>query len=218
MNVSPNDPQSPASAHSFSRKRLLLTIACSAILLVCTAAFAIMATSRIEIPATQTIDANAMSLTLQAAAAQAQQTAESTATPEPPSATPTSAEPPATPAIPTPAATATPTATPWPTPHPPAALLPWPKTLNIVLLGTDRRPGESDWRTDTMIIVAIEPDTKQVGVIAVPRDLWIDLPNYSNRINTLDFVGGPQFLKQALQYEFGIPIHYYARVQFDGFV
>jgi LCP family protein required for cell wall assembly len=69
-----------------------------------------------------------------------------------------------------------------------------------------------------MIIVAIDPETKQVGVISVPRDLWIILPNYANRINTLDFVGGTEFVKQALQYEFGIPIHYYARVNFAGFV
>jgi LCP family protein required for cell wall assembly len=87
-----------------------------------------------------------------------------------------------------------------------------------VLLGTDKRPTDGTWRTDTMIIVAIDTEGKQVGVISVPRDMWIILPNYQNRTNTLDFVGGPEFVKQALQYEFGIPIHYYARVNFGGFV
>lgn len=131
------------------------------------------------------------------------------------------------------AAQATPT--PSPTPKPPptptraplalqppttyaASLLPWPKTLNIVLLGSDKRPNDRGWRTDTIIIVAINPDVKQVGVISVPRDLWVQLPNYANRINTLDVVGGPMLVKQVLQSQLGIPIHYYARVDFNGFV
>jgi LCP family protein required for cell wall assembly len=119
-----------------------------------------------------------------------------------------------TPSTPTP----TPTPTLRPTPRPPAAAIPWPNTLNIVLLGSDKRPGDRVWRTDTMIIVAIAPETKQVGVIPVPRDLWIELPRYANRINTLDFVGGPELVKQGLQWQLGIPIHYYARINFDGFV
>jgi LCP family protein required for cell wall assembly len=48
--------------------------------------------------------------------------------------------------------------------------------------------------------------------------LWIELPNYANRINTLDVVGGTKLLKQVLQVKLGIPIHYYARIDFGGFV
>ncbi|MBI5876758.1 MAG: LCP family protein [Chloroflexi bacterium] len=93
----------------------------------------------------------------------------------------------------------------------------WPKTLNIVLLGSDKRPNSGGWRTDTIIVVAIDPATKRIGVIGVPRDMWVVLPNYANRVNTLDQVGGPVLLKRALQAQLGIPIHYYARIDFDGF-
>jgi LCP family protein required for cell wall assembly len=192
------------------------------IAVTCIAVLALYVSSPIDIPETNTVDARALALTLQAGAPQPLRTLAGSPPPEqnaptatftatPPRATPTPAGPTATPS-------ATPTPTMRPTVPPPAETLPWPKTLNIVLLGTDRRPGAHNWRTDTIIIVAVDPDTKKVGVIVVPRDLWITLPDYANRINTLDFVGGAQFLKQALQYEFGIPIHYYARLNFDGFV
>lgn len=167
------------------------------------------------------MDEGSLSLTLQAVAPQDSQADEGGAaasldgaSAQPTATAPLNAiqanEPVATPTV-------TPTPTPRPTPHPPASPLPWPKTLNIVLLGSDQR-GSARGRTDTMIIVAIEPETKKVGVVAVPRDLWINLPGYANRINTLDMVGGPEFVKQALRREFGLPIHYYARLNFDGFV
>lgn len=202
---------------------LVLAALCACVALSCVAAFELTATSRIAIPETKNIDAAALALTFQAAAPQGQPDAQAGATPtasatQVVSAVPATRVPPtATDAGPSPTATNTGTPTPRPTAPPPAADLAWPRTLNIVLLGTDRRPGDSSWRTDTMIIVAINTESKQVGVIAVPRDMWISLPGYANRINTLDFVGGPQFVKDALQYAFGIPIHYYARVNFGGF-
>jgi LCP family protein required for cell wall assembly len=203
---------------------VILATLCGCVALLCVAAFEFTATSRIAIPETRSIDAAALAMTLQAAAPQETPDAEAGATPiaaathainagssTPMPATATDAGPSATP-------TASATPTPRPTPPPPAANLPWPQTLNIVLLGSDRRPGDGSWRTDTIIIVAIDPQSKQVGVIAVPRDMWINVPSYANRVNTLDFVGGPQFVKDALQYTFGIPIHYYMRINFGGFV
>ncbi len=194
------------------RRLLTSAVLCSIGALLCFVAFEAIAPSRIEIPETTVVDEQKLSLTLQASAPTALQdetppAAEATATP-----TPTAAA--AQPTLSGP----TPTPTPRPTPRPPAAPLPWPKTLNIVLLGSDKQSGDRIWRTDTIIIVAIEPESKKVGVIPVPRDLWVNLPNYANRINTVDIVGGPEFVKQVLQYEFGMPIHYYARVNFDGFV
>ncbi|MEP7199884.1 MAG: LCP family protein [Chloroflexota bacterium] len=206
------------------RRRLAFLALCILASLACLVVFALNATSRIEIPAAKTIDEASLSSALQTAMPMAATTTAdaralpSSASAAQPTVTLTATPIPPTPSGPTATPTVTPTPTPRPTPRPPAADIPWPKTLNIVLLGTDKRPTDSSWRTDTMIIVAIEPETKQIGVIAVPRDMWITLPHYANRINTLDFVGGPEFVKQALQYEFGIPIHYYARVKFDGFV
>ncbi len=99
-------------------------------------------------------------------------------------------------------------------------------TTNILLLGSDRRPDMPNWRTDVMMIVAVDPVANRVGVISLPRDLYIDvIPNHrGNKINVIDYLGeqdepnggGPQLLGQVLEDKIGIPIHHYVRVDFES--
>jgi LCP family protein required for cell wall assembly len=98
---------------------------------------------------------------------------------------------------------------------------------NFLLLGVDRRPGErGPTRTDTMMIVTVDPASKSVGMLSIPRDLWVTIPGYGeDRINTAYFIGeakkypggGPALAKRTVQYNFGIPIHYYITINFVGF-
>jgi LCP family protein required for cell wall assembly len=98
--------------------------------------------------------------------------------------------------------------------------------LNIVLLGSDKRPNSGAWRTDSMIIVSVDLDNNVVRLLSIPRDLWVEIPGYgSNRINTADLWGelakkggGPERVKQTIYRNLGIPIHYYVRVDFQGFI
>ncbi len=99
--------------------------------------------------------------------------------------------------------------------------------LNIVLLGSDRRPEAGAWRTDSMIIVSVEPQAGKVRMISIPRDLWVYIPSHGyDRINTADVFGalekypggGPALVKATIYHNLGIPIHYYVRVDFEGFV
>jgi polyisoprenyl-teichoic acid--peptidoglycan teichoic acid transferase len=98
---------------------------------------------------------------------------------------------------------------------------------NILLLGSDNPIGdEISGRTDTLIIVSINPAGPTAAMISLPRDLYVYVPGYTmNRINTVlargdstDYAGGGiGLLKQTILYNFGIPIHYYAQVDFQGF-
>ena len=91
-------------------------------------------------------------------------------------------------------------------------------TTNILLLGSDTALGSDDTRTDTMIIVSINEDGPTASMISLPRDLFVYLPGkIMNRLNTALSFGGGDLLKQTILYNFGIPIHYYARVDFEGF-
>lgn len=99
--------------------------------------------------------------------------------------------------------------------------------INIVLLGTDRRPDWGDWRTDTIIVVSVNPVAQSVGMLSIPRDLWIEIPGFGvGRINTVDFIGewkdaeggGPGLLKRTIEHNIGIPIDRFARVDLEGFV
>ena len=90
---------------------------------------------------------------------------------------------------------------------------------NILLLGSDTPLDEGSTRTDTMIIVTINNDKGTASVISLPRDLYVYHPGKTmSRLNTaLSFGEGIDLLKQTILYNFGIPIHYYARVDFEGF-
>lgn len=91
--------------------------------------------------------------------------------------------------------------------------------LNILLLGIDQRPNEDagKTRTDTMIILTLDPAGKSAGMLSIPRDLFVPLPNRGqDRINTAHVYGGPQYAMETVEYNFGMPIHHYVRVNFNA--
>jgi LCP family protein required for cell wall assembly len=100
--------------------------------------------------------------------------------------------------------------------------------VNVLLLGIDERADQhGPWRTDTMIVLTIDPENNTAGILSIPRDLWVPIPGYGeNRINTAHYTGdlkkypggGPALAIKTVQYNLGIPIHYYVRVNFGGFV
>jgi len=105
----------------------------------------------------------------------------------------------------------------------------WKKErVNILLLGIDEREDQhGPWRTDTMIVLTIDPENNTAGILSIPRDLWVTIPVYGeNRINTAHYTGdlkkypggGPALAIKTVQYNLGIPIHYYVRVNFSGFI
>jgi len=99
--------------------------------------------------------------------------------------------------------------------------------VNVLLLGIDRRGGKGwGYRTDTIIIVTVDPINKTAGMLSIPRDLYLPIPgNGEDRINTANVWGysrkypggGPALLKRTIEANFGIPIDYYVMVDFQGF-
>jgi LCP family protein required for cell wall assembly len=100
-----------------------------------------------------------------------------------------------------------------------------PFRTNILILGIDRSPeGTALGRSDTMILTTVLPHLPYVGMLSIPRDLWVTLPGGSpNRINTAHFFAeearrgtGPEGAMEAVRSNFGVDVHYYVRVQFPG--
>jgi polyisoprenyl-teichoic acid--peptidoglycan teichoic acid transferase len=98
-------------------------------------------------------------------------------------------------------------------------------SINVLLLGTDARPGEKLGRTDTIIIASINPVANYVTLLSIPRDLYVFIPGLDrfDRINTVDVyasrakIGKPvELLAETIRYNLGIPVHYYARINFSG--
>ncbi len=124
-----------------------------------------------------------------------------------------------------------------------ATLPPWDGKgrLNVLLIGSDRRPHEGSYNTDTLIVASIDPTTGQVAMFSLPRDTTgIPLPNvparsvfgptWNRKINALFqqararpdlFPGGKlsgyRALKDTLGGLYGIDIQYFVEVDFTGF-
>ena len=102
-----------------------------------------------------------------------------------------------------------------------------PGRTNILILGLDsREPGSNLGRSDTMILTTILPSKPYVGMLSMPRDLWVTIPNYGeNRINAAHFLAeadqpgsGPMSAMDTVRTNFGVDVDYFVRVRFDGFL
>jgi polyisoprenyl-teichoic acid--peptidoglycan teichoic acid transferase len=114
---------------------------------------------------------------------------------------------------------------------PPYAPAPFPlltdnQTVTFLLLGSDKRPGQTYFRTDTIIVAAVRPGSGQVTLISIPRDLYVYIPTIGmDRINTAYEYGemhhysggGSGLLKATFLYNLGIRIDHIAIVDFTGF-
>ena len=98
--------------------------------------------------------------------------------------------------------------------------------INILLAGIGGSGHDGAYLADTIIIASVKPSTKEVATISIPRDLYVEIPEYGwRKINNAlafgyiyDYPGGGELLlKETIENLLDIPIHYYARIDFDGF-
>lgn len=102
--------------------------------------------------------------------------------------------------------------------------------VTILLMGLDYRDwerGEGPSRTDSMMLVTLDPLTHTAGMLSVPRDLWVEIPGYGHgRVNTAYFLGeqdrlpggGPELAVKTVEKFMGVPIQYYVQIDFGAFV
>jgi LCP family protein required for cell wall assembly len=101
--------------------------------------------------------------------------------------------------------------------------------VNLLIMGLDARDWEKGEipRTDTMILFTIDPLTKTAGMLSIPRDLWVNIPGFDyGKINTAYFIGegnqlpgyGPGLAVKTVEELLGVPINYYAQIDFEAFV
>ena len=102
--------------------------------------------------------------------------------------------------------------------------------INVLFMGLDYRDWEAGAdasRTDTMILLTIDPKTKTAGMLSIPRDLWVHIPGFNHgKINTAYYLGevydypggGPALAMETVEHFLGVPIQYYAEVDFITFI
>ncbi|MBE0476163.1 MAG: LCP family protein [Coriobacteriia bacterium] len=90
--------------------------------------------------------------------------------------------------------------------------------FTVLLLGDDRRPGETRARADTIIVARIDAKSKEVRMVSIPRDSRVEIPGYGmEKINAATFHGGPALMVDTLEDYLGVPINHYMMVDFRGF-
>ncbi len=112
------------------------------------------------------------------------------------------------------------------------SVTPWDgaSRVTVLLLGVDYRDwaaNETAARSDTMILLTLDPLTKTAGVLSIPRDLWVPIPGFKHgKINTAYYNGdayqlpggGPALAIKTVEQFLGVPINYFAQVDFAAFV
>jgi LCP family protein required for cell wall assembly len=108
--------------------------------------------------------------------------------------------------------------------------VPWDgaNRVTILIMGLDYRDweGEGPSRTDTMMLLTMDPVSRTAGMLSIPRDLWVNVPGFDyGKINTAYYLGelydlpggGPGLAIQTVQNLLGVDINYYAQIDFSAF-
>lgn len=111
------------------------------------------------------------------------------------------------------------------------AQVPWNgvSRFTVLVMGLDRRPGETGlaYRSDTLMLASIDPQGKGIGILSIPRDLYVEVPGYTHpqRVNTPMVLGelrqpgyGPLLTIQTVELNLGMRVHDYLAVDFNSFV
>jgi LCP family protein required for cell wall assembly len=107
---------------------------------------------------------------------------------------------------------------------------------NYLLIGSDSRQfvetdedaasfgdpdEEAGKRSDTIMVIHVEPEAGRAMILSFPRDLWVNIPGIGNaKINAAfnsDLGGGPDTVIAALKNNFGLDINHYLEVDFVTF-
>ena len=105
--------------------------------------------------------------------------------------------------------------------------------MNVLMVGSDSRENTSGYiadatgkgdegttgqRSDTIMILHIDPSQQKAAILSIPRDLYVPIPgNGKDKVNSAFSLGGPQLLIRTIKEALGIEINHYVEVDFTGF-
>jgi len=90
--------------------------------------------------------------------------------------------------------------------------------VNIMIVGSDGAPVRQGARSDTLMVVRLDPQTGSISMLSVPRDLLVTIPGYGpNKINAAYSFGGAKLSLEVTKQLLGIPINDFIVLNFDGF-
>ena len=102
----------------------------------------------------------------------------------------------------------------------PVSQVPQPEgQVNILLLGSDQREGTGGFRTDTILLLTLNPNDGSANLTSFPRDLYVYIPGWTmQRINTAQAHGGSDTMTMTFEYNFGVHPNHFVMINFWSFV
>ena len=93
------------------------------------------------------------------------------------------------------------------------------KAQNILLIGSDKSDVIGDpGRSDTQMLIRLDPETKSISMLSLPRDLRVLIPDHGyDKMNTAYSYGGPPLVVKTFKQITGLPINHFVEVDFAGF-
>jgi LCP family protein required for cell wall assembly len=89
-----------------------------------------------------------------------------------------------------------------------------------LVIGSDHRytDGSAPARSDTLMLVRIDPRTHLISLLSLPRDLWVDIPGFGeDKINAAFSDGGPKTVLETVKQLTGLRVNYLVGVNFHSF-
>lgn len=88
----------------------------------------------------------------------------------------------------------------------------------MVIMGSDTRPGETQQRSDTLIVARVDPKQKKIEMMSIARDSRVQIPGHGlDKINAAASIGGPALTIKTVSQLTGLPISHYINIDFAGF-
>jgi len=98
------------------------------------------------------------------------------------------------------------------------------KPQTLMILGSDKRPknnlegADSGARSDTIMLVRLDPDKEATAILSLPRDLKVEIPGHGiDKINAAYELGGPALTLETVKRVTGLSINHVVNVHFNGF-
>jgi polyisoprenyl-teichoic acid--peptidoglycan teichoic acid transferase len=88
----------------------------------------------------------------------------------------------------------------------------------ILILGSDKRPTDDTGRSDTAILLRVDPDNEAISLLSVPRDLKVNIPRHGvDKFNAAYSYGGPKLTLETVKTLTGLDINHVVNINFTGF-
>lgn len=92
-----------------------------------------------------------------------------------------------------------------------------PNRQNILLIGVDERLDDPG-RSDTVMLLSLEPSRRQAALISVPRDTWVQIPKHGwDKINHAYAYGKEALAAETVEHLLGVPVDHFVVINLKGF-